>query len=357
MRTSHLLSDELFELAMDEIQAGNKFIAYNSVQYLLDKGDMEFFSNSRDANDFAFNNSSDLDHFNTLKVNSVMDIYDHFEIVQALTEHSTILSQIKHTTMEENNYDYLAKQLKWAGFGETLNANLRTNMQEGKAEFQLTHQYKIGDDKIDGRLDFKKSADKEMYFFNSYTLKVTIPGQDTAVEQKFYINNKQDNISLKEGYNLIHGRAVEKEITPKEGEKFKAWVQLDFKETDNAGNFKMKQFHPNYGFDLEKVLEKHPFKELLNPGDKTQLMESLQRGNRQMVTLEKEGKDVKIFIEAAPQFKSLNYYNAEMKRVNSHELVEGEKQGQEKKNGMKQKTGGDDDVDKRKRGQKAKQGM
>jgi hypothetical protein len=349
MRAAHLISDELFDQALAELLQGNHFITYNTGQYLLDKGDMYFFKEESDAREFVTDNISDVDHFRVIKASSIMDIYDHFMALQSLRQHPTILSQLKHITMEENNYEYLAKQLKFTGFGEGLHDELKRNMQEGKPEFTILHDTNYGKDAALAKLEFKKSAEKDMYFFNSYSMTLNVFGQGNPVEQKFYINNKQDNITLKEAYNMLSGRAVEKEITPKEGEKYRAWLQLDFKETDTNGQYKTKQFHPNYGFDLEKVLDRHPIRELETPEGKKQLMESLQRGNRQMVSLEAEGKDIKLFIEAAPQFKSLNYYDSSNKRVQSHELASSVKQPdgtEQKKETVKQKAdGSDDDVD------------
>jgi hypothetical protein len=39
-------------------------------------------------------------------------------------------------------------------------------------------------------------------------------------------------------------------------------VQMDFKEADSSGNFKLNHYHQNYGYDLEAALYKHPIKEL-----------------------------------------------------------------------------------------------
>lgn len=36
----------------------------------------------------------------------------------------------------------------------------------------------------------------------------------------------------------MSGRAVNKDLTNKEGKIYNAWLQMDFKQTDNAGNFK-----------------------------------------------------------------------------------------------------------------------
>lgn len=112
-----------------------------------------------------------------------------------------------------------------------------------------------------------------------------------AIKQTFYIGNKEDNVTLKEAYNLMSGRAIFKEKVNKEGEKYTAWQQLNFKETDTHGNFKLRTFNENYGFDLKAILQNHPIKELQNETDSQRLIESLERGNRQSVTLTIQGKN------------------------------------------------------------------
>lgn len=134
----------------------------------------------------------------------------------------------------------------------------------------------------------------------------------------------------------MDGRAVNKDLTNKEGQKFNAWLQMDFKQTENNGNFKIKQFHQKYGFELEKALEKHPIKELNVEFDKRKLMESLQKGNRQVVTFEKDGVEKKHFIQAAPQFKSITVYDENMKRVsNRQEKSESQQQSSKQDQSIK----------------------
>src|ERR1044071_3286238 len=117
-----------------------------------------------------------------------------------------------------------------------------------------------------------------MYFFNSYQLNLKQENTSDIMKQTFYIN-KGNNITLKEAYNLMNGRAVNKDLTSKEGQVYNAWIQMDFKQTENNGNYKLKQFHQNYGYNLVNALAKYPIKELSNEQDKTRLVESLQKGN------------------------------------------------------------------------------
>lgn len=234
--------------------------------------------------------------------------------------------------MNEQNLDYLSRQIKFTGFGEGHDKDLKAKMESGVSDFVLTHGQDFGKDNAAATLHFRKSDATDLYFFNRFDLMVKNGQQPDPVKQTFYINPKQDNITLKEGYNLLSGRAIQKEHTPKEGAKYKAWLQLDFKETDKNGQYKTKQIHPNYGFDLEATLHKHPIKELNTVEGTKRLLESLERGNRQQVTYGEPGNEQKVFIEASPQFKSINFFDDSMKRIMANslqkkpELVESQKQ-------------------------------
>ncbi len=206
-------------------------------------------------------------------------------------------------------------------------------MQQGQAEFMLTHKQDYGHDSTVATLQFRKSEESDMYFFNRYNLMLQNKQHPDAIKQTFYINPKDDNTTLKEAYNLMSGRAVHKELSNKDGGKYNAWVQLDFKETDKHGNYMTKQFHENYGYDLQAVLAKHPIKELQEKTSRTRLMESLERGNRQSVTLDINGKEQKVFIEAVPQFKSLNFYETSGQRIRTDKLYESNSQDQTEKQG------------------------
>jgi hypothetical protein len=223
--------------------------------------------------------------------------------------------------MNEQNLDYLNRQIKFTGFGESHANELKAKMESGISDFILLHNQEFGKDMTTAGLHFRKSDNSDLYFFNKYDLLVKNSQQQVPVKQTFYVNQKEDNITLKEGYNLLSGRAIQKEHIPKEGEKYKAWLQLDFKETDKNGQFKVKQFHPNYGYDLETALHKHPIQELSSNDGIKRLLESLERGNRQQVTYGEAGKEQKVFLEASPQFKSINFFDSNMNRILASSLT------------------------------------
>jgi len=217
--------------------------------------------------------------------------------------------------MNEKNLEYLANQLKYTYFGESLQEKLKENISKQVPEFVLYHQAEFGKDSVAATLHFRKSPETDMYFFNRYNVLLKSEQHPDPIKQTFYMANKEDNITFKEGYNLLSGRAVQKTLTNKAGEKAEGWVQLDFKEFDKQGNYKLRSFYPSYGYDLEKVLAQVPLKELERPESKAALMESLQRGNRQAVTMDVDGSSKRFFIEAAPQYKQLNWYDERQIRI------------------------------------------
>ena len=220
--------------------------------------------------------------------------------------------------MNTKNFEFLKDGLKYMGFGEKLNGDLEAKIKEQPTEFQLPMQGEFKKDnvteKVDYKLDFKKSDTTDMYFFNRY--QATLKNDDPTKEktQTFYIT-KNAGITAKEAFNLLSGRSVNKDLTNKEGQPFNAWLKLDFTEKDKNDNFKVKQFSSGYGYELDKVLDKFPIKELGDAEQKEKMMKSLEKGNMTSVTFNKDGKEDKMFIEANPQFKTLNVYDASMKKM------------------------------------------
>lgn len=219
--------------------------------------------------------------------------------------------------MNQENLEYLKKNLTYMGFDDkALQSNMEAQIKQQPKDFTLpaTGEYKRGDttEKVDYVLAFRKSDTTDMYFFNSY--KATLKNDDPSKEisRTFYVDK---NFTAKEAFNLLSGRSVNKDMMTREKKPYNAWVKMDFMEKDEHGNFKLKQFTAEYGFDLDKTLQKYPIRELADPELKERMVKSLEKGNTVKVTFEREGKNETMHIEANPQYKSLNVYNESMKKV------------------------------------------
>ena len=216
--------------------------------------------------------------------------------------------------MNQKNLEFLKDGLKYLGFGEGLNNKLEEELASGKPEFQLRTENGYGWDRVNYTLDFRKSDSSDMYFFNKYNASLKPESGSHERSQTFYIK-KNAGITAKEAYNLLNGRSVNKDLTNSEGKPYNAWLQIDFSQKDDNGNHKFKMIHQAYGYDLDKELSKHPIKELAEPTTKERLMQSLERGNLHQVTFVRGDRADKMFIEANPQFKTLNLYDSKMKKV------------------------------------------
>jgi hypothetical protein len=220
--------------------------------------------------------------------------------------------------MNEKNYEHLKDNLKYLGFGEKLNEDLQKNLAEEKESFQLKYTAEVNRKPFEAVLQFRRSDKSENYFLNSYQASLE-RSNGQRMGQHFYLNNGH-GVTAKEAYNLLEGRAVHKELENKEGQKYPAWLQLDFSARDKRDNYEIKQYHANYGYDLRAAVGKLAITELQDPEKEKGLLRSLQKGNVQAVTIEKEGMAHKMYVEANPQFKTVNLFDADFKRVQKERM-------------------------------------
>lgn len=232
------------------------------------------------------------------------------------------LKTLNQNVMNTQNVEFLEKSLLNLGFGEKLNAGLKKEIAAKTPGFTLGLQHQFNQKTVDYTLHFKAGDNLDMYFFNKYD--ATINHKDDPaknIDQTFFIN-KGSGITAKEAFNLMEGRAVHKQLFNLEGQKYNAWLTLDDKNLTDNGNRKIKHYHENYGYDLEKVITGKGIKELENPKAKEDLLYSLKKGNTQQVTVGGEDGDKKYFIAANPQFKTIDLFDHQMKKIKREELLQ-----------------------------------
>ncbi|TKC08034.1 hypothetical protein FA048_12790 [Pedobacter polaris] len=228
--------------------------------------------------------------------------------------------------MNEKNLEYLLNNLKYLGFGDKLNDALNEALSRKNDSFKLETSSlmplpnqkdnpKVGD-KIIYDISFSKGKENDLYFLNSYKAELQKYCNKDVVSQCFYVN-KGKGVTAKEAYNLLSGRAVNKDIVLKSGEKANVWLKLDLQAEKEKGNHLLKSFGEKYGFNLNKSIDNSLIKGLENPETKERLIKSLEKGNQHEVTFQKNGVEVKGFVSANPQYKTLDFADAELKPVYS----------------------------------------
>ena len=341
--TINLADTEILSgLAKEMVTGGYHYAAFPS-DLISDSYTLEFFKTSWEAKEYCYEMTNDADYFESLQTTSLIsdlnilmksgidtscnEAFDLTGFARLEREKNELLgNNLNINIMNEKNLEFLKDQLKYTGFGETFDQDLKEKMLKGETEFKLMKEGVYGADSMTAVLNFKKSDQTDLYFFNSYHVNLKKEDSKQGLEQTFYINNNSSNITLKEAYNLMEGRSVNKDLKTREGEVYNAWLKIDFKNSDDKSNFKLEQYHQNYGYDLEASLEKHSIKELNTPKYKEDLLNSLKKGNLQSVTFVVAGVESKMYVEANPQFKTLNVYDGDKQRINHRESKEEKKE-------------------------------
>jgi len=98
--------------------------------------------------------------------------------------------------------------------------------------------------------------------------------------------------------------------------------KLNFEETNKHGNFKYKTFNENYGVDIKDIIAKSEAKSRLKIDDATldNFAKSLEKGNLVKSNFLIDKKEVSGYVALNPEFKSLDYFNSDLKKINSKRL-------------------------------------
>jgi len=241
-----------------------------------------------------------------------------------------ILAPIKQTRMARQevvasgrNLAELKDSVTKVGF-EGLDTKLEQHIRQGQKQFSIPLSYYVNEkQKMDFNLSFAKGADGN-YRFEKYQASLIDSSSPNAAKQQVF--NAADNVDSRQAQNLLAGRAIQQQSFDVSRGTTTKWIQLDFNDQDPSGNHKVKEFQKNYGFDLQKTLASLGLKESKSAPQQQQLIEALSRGERKQVTLIREGKEVKISIEANPQYKTLNVYDENEKKISLSQAMLGGKQ-------------------------------
>lgn len=240
----------------------------------------------------------------------------------------------------QQNKQSLELELKEAGFSG-LSTKLEQQIKLGQSQFSIPVSYYINEkERLDHQLSFSKDQTGQ-YRFDGF--KAKLYNETKTEDKREHYFGKHEGVVMNTGlaYQLLQGRSIEKEGK---------WLQLDLNDKDAQGNYRIKEFYPAYGYDLERTLTQLPLKELLDKTTAYKLAEELKKGSRQAVSFIKDGKEQRYYIEANPQFKSVNIYDEHSRKITlatavgnktteavklTHKLNEKKVQGETKRNGMK----------------------
>jgi hypothetical protein len=223
-------------------------------------------------------------------------------VVAPLIDQIAVRKDIKE---EEKNNQSLHEQVQRIGFRD-LSGKIEDKIKQGHEQFTIPTSYYVNEkERLNHELSFSKDQSGK-YQFEGY--KTTLQNESKPEEDRnqYFKVQERNSVDTTQAYNLLAGRAVQKE---------RIWIQLDLNDKDAGGNHRIKEFHSEYGYDLEKTVQQLPLKELSNKTEADKLKDTLKQGNRQPVTLIKNGNEHRFYIEANPQFKSVNIYDEHSRKI------------------------------------------
>lgn len=219
-----------------------------------------------------------------------------------------------------NNRSQLHEGLRKNGF-ESAIPELDQQMQKGLTEFQIPLAFYLDKDKsIEYRLQFKKGADGN-YEFHRYDAHLQHENNPELNRSRSFRMVDNQGINAGEARNLLEGRAVEKTVVDFEGHSTKTWVQLNFNERDTEGQFKLKRFPPEHGFDLEKSLSDMPFREMSNPVAQDELFTKLKSGNVATITYDDGYGTSTMYAWADPKDGEVKYLDANKQPITREQVL------------------------------------
>jgi len=212
----------------------------------------------------------------------------------------------------ELNKKTLEEQLIKSGFHEAYGKVLE-HMQEQHLNFSVPVSYHISqNERLEHSLQFVKDP-QGAYQFDGFRSSLDTDSSSSSRSTHYFKNEKSESFNAAEAYEMLAGRAVLKSGT---------WKQFNFYDRDLNDNYRMHEFPEAYGYNVSNALRAIPLK---NAGHETfeSLADSLKKGRREEAVLLIQGREMKVFLEANPRFKTLTFYNDRMQKVSLTEIKNG----------------------------------
>ena len=240
--------------------------------------------------------------------------------------------------MDQKNLEYLQKSLDYLGFGTRLNAVLEDAVYKGSRSFSIGINQRYipaefrsdpakGVDVMHFEIRFNRSANSEQYFLNAVEAQLKRYNAAEPISKRFDIVQDHRMTSL-QCYKLMSGLSLQKDIFVKDlddlqnesRKRVTVWFKLDLGVTNKDGEHLLKWFFPEYGFDLQKTVEKYPFLDFQDEEKKVASIRALSYGNLISLSMEFEGKKIPVYVSANPELKRLDVFSSGMIALTKQQL-------------------------------------
>src|ERR1700761_1841606 len=135
--------------------------------------------------------------------------------------------------MTTENLEFLHTALKYLGFGEhtTLNRDREEKISQGAPDFNLETEVSFdGESVLLAKLFYRRGKGQfsERYYLNKYEAQLRYPGKpEKEIRKMFYIESGRRGVTLKQAFNLLQGRYVQRTIVDQNRDKHDWWLFLE----------------------------------------------------------------------------------------------------------------------------------
>lgn len=209
----------------------------------------------------------------------------------------------------DNQPDVLVT-LKDSGFGDDprLREKFETFVEKGGIKITMDSEIPFPHSILICELCFEPRGPLQKIILSRYLACLHYSdGSEKETSQMFDIDTVGP-ISIIQAFNLLEGRSVLSKRPFGFSSAGSAWIRIDFDRKNELGYYKYKQARSNENYDLESVLSRYPIREMKGDETKMELLNSLRQGNLQPVMFDKATKSERMFIEANPEFMTINIY-------------------------------------------------
>ncbi|QEM12416.1 hypothetical protein [Mucilaginibacter rubeus] len=201
----------------------------------------------------------------------------------------------------ENNMTTLKTMLRNSGLG-SIAGRLEDHLDQDQRQVKLAVDSQLERDKKLGlNLHFEKDA------YGNFQLN-RVDGKllrgDHGVSSHSFMTAEWPDLKVDQVRGLLEGRALKQNYPDFEGREQQRWVQL--------GSEGIREYHPDYAFDIGKVLSDLP----AISGNKTEFARLLENGQQVETQWKQHGQSHEVFLQADPATKKILLFDADYRPFN-----------------------------------------
>ncbi|WP_293299807.1 hypothetical protein [Pedobacter sp. UBA4863] len=197
-----------------------------------------------------------------------------------------------------------------SGF-ESVIKKLEEQVQSDKKELVLQASRNFSaEDRMDYRLEIAQD-NAGTYFLKG--LHAELNGAEKTTSAYFSTEDFTE-LSSSQAYNFLNGRPIVSTYENEQGERQMVWKQLDLLQSQAEGKMQVNEFHPTYGFDITKELDRIE-KNCGHSIPRQEVLKSMEEGRRMAIELSLNGNKVQCYLQANPAEKRIDIYDASQQKI------------------------------------------